>query len=67
MMAMSKNDSESKNLLFKASSYNHDFYTGPRENPTNMYLSGSIPNWNSKGAANAPNESLRTSAHRNVD
>jgi hypothetical protein len=65
MMAMSKSDRENKNLLFKASSYYHDFYTGPRENPTNMYLSGSIPNWKSKGAANAPNESLRTSAHRN--
>jgi hypothetical protein len=36
--------------LYKAKSFQHNFYTGPPNNPTNQYLSTSIPNWNGQQA-----------------
>jgi hypothetical protein len=31
---------------YKITGYQYDFCTGPRDNPTNLYSSGFIPNWN---------------------
>jgi hypothetical protein len=36
---------------YKIKGYQHDFYTGSLEQPTNQYLSGFIPNWNGQQAS----------------
>lgn len=36
--------------LYKAKGYEHDFYTGTKNNKTNEYRSGFIPNWNGQQA-----------------